>query len=110
MKSIYITSVGPHSGKTAFILALGKQLLAKSQKVGYFKPLSFQPWRIGGKVADEDNASAFGIDLTGKSLEEVEAEHIRRTLELTNGNRTETAKILKIGERTLYRKIKEYGL
>lgn len=56
MKSIYITSVGPHSGKTAFILALGKQLMAKSQKVGYFKPLSFQPWRIGGKLADEDSA------------------------------------------------------
>jgi BioD-like phosphotransacetylase family protein len=56
MKSIYITSVGPHSGKTAIILALGKQLMAKNYKVGYFKPLSFQPWRIGGKLADEDSA------------------------------------------------------
>lgn len=56
MKSIYITSVGPHSGKTAFILALGRQLMAKSQKVGYYKPLSFQPWRIGEKLADEDSA------------------------------------------------------
>jgi DNA-binding NtrC family response regulator len=27
-----------------------------------------------------------------------------------NGNREQAAKILKIGERTLYRKIKEYGL
>lgn len=56
MKSIYITSVGPHSGKTAFILALGKQLQEMGTKVGYFKPLSFQPWRIGDKVADEDSA------------------------------------------------------
>ncbi|MEN8240852.1 MAG: phosphotransacetylase family protein [Chloroflexota bacterium] len=56
MKSIYITSVGPHSGKTAICLALGKQLQAKKLKVGYFKPLSFQPWRIGDKLADEDAA------------------------------------------------------
>ncbi|MCI0499255.1 MAG: sigma-54 dependent transcriptional regulator [Planctomycetales bacterium] len=49
-------------------------------------------------------------DMTGKSLQEVEREHIRRTLELTGHNRTEAAKILQIGERTLYRKIKEYKL
>ncbi|MCE5186337.1 MAG: sigma-54 dependent transcriptional regulator [Planctomycetaceae bacterium] len=48
--------------------------------------------------------------MAGKSLSEVEREHIRRTLELTGHNRSETAKILQIGERTLYRKIKEYGL
>lgn len=49
-------------------------------------------------------------DLAGLPLEEVEREHIRRTLEMTGNNRTEAAKLLKIGERTLYRKIKEYGL
>ncbi len=48
--------------------------------------------------------------LFGKSLEEVEREHIANTLRLTNNNRTEAAKILKIGERTLYRKIKEYDI
>jgi two-component system response regulator HydG len=47
---------------------------------------------------------------TGKSLEEVEREHIRRTLEMTGNNRAEAARILKIGERTLYRKIREYKL
>jgi two-component system response regulator HydG len=49
-------------------------------------------------------------DMLGRPLEEVEREHIRRTLELTGQNRAEAAKILQIGERTLYRKIKEYGL
>jgi two-component system response regulator HydG len=48
--------------------------------------------------------------MAGKSLSEVEREHIRRTLEMTDHNRAETAKILQIGERTLYRKIKEYDL
>jgi len=46
----------------------------------------------------------------GMSLEEAEQELIRRTLEMTGGNREETAKILKIGERTLYRKLEKYGL
>jgi len=46
----------------------------------------------------------------GMSLEEAEKELIRRTLEMTNGNREETARLLKIGERTLYRKLDKYGL
>ena len=31
-------------------------------------------------------------------------------LALTKGNREQTAKLLGLGERTLYRKLKEYGL
>jgi two-component system response regulator HydG len=34
----------------------------------------------------------------------------RRKLKLTNGNREEAARLLDIGERTLYRKIKEYEI
>ena len=48
--------------------------------------------------------------LAGISLEEAEKELIRNTLKMTGGNREQAAKILGIGERTLYRKIKEYGL
>ena len=44
------------------------------------------------------------------SMEEVEKEMIRKTLEKTNGNRREAAKILGKSERTLYRKIKDYEL
>jgi len=46
----------------------------------------------------------------GMSLEEAEKDLIRATLELTHGNREEAAKILRIGERTLYRKLDKYGL
>jgi two-component system response regulator HydG len=49
-------------------------------------------------------------NLAGLTMEQVEREHIRSTLEMTQGNREHAAKILGIGERTLYRKIKEYGL
>ncbi len=44
------------------------------------------------------------------SLDELEREQIRRTLSKFNGNRRLTAKALNIGERTLYRKLKEYKL
>jgi two-component system response regulator HydG len=48
--------------------------------------------------------------LAGLSLEEAEKELIRQTLALTGGNREETARRLRIGERTLYRKLDKYGL
>lgn len=44
------------------------------------------------------------------SIEDVERELIRKTLEKTGGNRRDAAKILGKSERTLYRKIKDYGL
>lgn len=44
------------------------------------------------------------------SLENVEKDLIRRTLEQTGGNRRQAAQQIGISERTLYRKIKEYGL
>ena len=48
--------------------------------------------------------------LTGMSISEAERELIRNTLKSVNGNRQQAARMLGIGERTLYRKIKEYGL
>ncbi len=49
-------------------------------------------------------------DLVGKPLSEIESLYIAETLQFTSGNREEAAKLLGIGERTLYRKIKEYQL
>jgi len=46
----------------------------------------------------------------GQSLKEMEQELIISALRKTDGNRKETAKLLGIGERTLYRKLKEYNL
>ncbi len=48
--------------------------------------------------------------LGGLSLNDLEKQAIQETLEKTGGNREKAAKILGIGERTLYRKIKEYEL
>src|SRR5688500_6928077 len=49
-------------------------------------------------------------NLVGISITQAEKELIRNTLKMVNGNREQAAKILGIGERTLYRKIKEYDL
>jgi len=49
-------------------------------------------------------------DLAGVSLGQLEKQAIMDTLAKTKGNREQAAKILGIGERTLYRKIKEYNL
>ena len=51
-----------------------------------------------------------GANLAGVSLSELEKQAIIETLEKTKGNREKAAKVLGIGERTLYRKIKDYNL
>ncbi len=48
--------------------------------------------------------------LSGVSLNELEKQAIIDTLAKTGNNREKAAKLLGIGERTLYRKIKEYNL
>jgi DNA-binding NtrC family response regulator len=46
----------------------------------------------------------------GASMKEVERDLIERTLKEVGGNRKKAARHLGIGERTLYRRMKEYGL
>ncbi|MCP4593704.1 MAG: sigma-54-dependent Fis family transcriptional regulator [bacterium] len=46
----------------------------------------------------------------GLSMADVERLHIINTLRQTSGNRERAARILKISPRTLYRKLREYGL
>ena len=48
--------------------------------------------------------------MVGLTMAQVERIMIERTLQATGGNREQAAKILGIGTRTLYRKLKEYGL
>jgi two-component system response regulator HydG len=65
-------------------------------------------------VTDSDDA-AMGVSaglggLAGCGLGRLEKEAIRQTLAMAEGNREKAAQMLGIGERTLYRKLKEYGL
>jgi two-component system response regulator HydG len=65
-------------------------------------PVADKTWSI--------DASRGLRELVGKPLTEIEHIFILETLQSVAGNREEAAQILGIGERTLYRKIKEYGI
>ena len=64
----------------------------------------------GTPDAAEQPSGTSLVSLVGKPLEEVEQLFIAETLRVTGGNREDAAQMLGIGQRTLYRKIKEYGL
>ena len=102
----------------------------KNAVTGDLKPIAFDASRGGAEVQrfiapalDEEEsveeesllemADDFLVNpnILGKvSLEEVERELIQKTLKKFNFRKRQTAGALKISERTLYRKIKEYGL
>jgi len=44
------------------------------------------------------------------SLEEMEAQHVKRVIAAVDGNMTKAAEILKVDRRTLYRMVERYGL
>lgn len=57
MKTLFIMSMEPYSGKSAVCLAIGKRLQSDGYKVGYLKPISTQTWRTAeGTLVDEDAA------------------------------------------------------
>ena len=60
--------------------------------------------------ASTDIVPAGPPNLAGMSMADVEKLHIMNTLRMFGGNRERTAKALGIGARTLYRKLRDYGL
>lgn len=99
-----------------------KHLAAKLLKIDYKTLwLKSKRYKIDNKaIYEEDIPRHFlGIDiydpkgliLAGKSaLGEMEKDLIRKTIEKTNGHKTEAAKILQIDYKTLYNKIIQYNL
>jgi DNA-binding NtrC family response regulator len=66
---------------------------------------------VPDEVRSDDAEESLGLGgLAGIGLDRLEREAIRQTLAMTGGNREKTAQMLGIGERTLYRKLKEYGI
>jgi len=59
-------------------------------------------------AAAADHRSSTPSNLIGRPLTEVERYYIEQTLALTNNNREEAARMLGIGERTLYRSIQQW--
>ena len=70
-----------------------------------------EPRHVPDEIRSDDSSGPMEMgQLAGVGLEKLEKEAIRQTLAMTGGNREHTAALLGIGERTLYRKLKEYGL
>ena len=72
-------------------------------------PVELEPVTTAGQAAADGQPMGLA-SLVGKPLEEIERLFIGETLKLTGGNREQAAEMLGIGERTLYRKIKEFQL
>ncbi|MCY2961495.1 MAG: sigma-54 dependent transcriptional regulator [Planctomycetota bacterium] len=68
------------------------------------------PDSVQGTSAATGRGHGGGFELAGRSLAEVEKALIEVNLALCEKNREKTAKVLGMGERTLYRKLKEYGI
>ncbi len=73
------------------------------------------PPAVGGQVpVDPGTVVPAGGQITippqGKSLGEIEEEAVRMTLDLTGGNQSAAARILRISRPTLVRKMDKYGL
>ena len=80
-------------------------LLSLGQEVRMLRDLIVQnlPTRQGPMESED-----FDRVSRPETMDEMEAEIIRRTLDSVGGNRREAAHRLGIGERTLYRKLKKY--
>ncbi len=76
-------------------------------KVSSITPVSNNPVKSADSSDYQDTEVYVEENL---SLDDVEKEMIKKALERHNGKRKNAASDLKISERTLYRKIKEYGL
>ncbi len=67
---------------------------------------------VGGAIEPRDSAPAANVVTVrpGMSMAEIERAVIEAALRETRGNRRKAAELLQIGERTLYRKLREYQL
>jgi DNA-binding NtrC family response regulator len=79
-----------------------RMLLDLRREVGEVKTL------LRSAIEQAQDQSRLSRENSAMKLEEMEKEQIRRTLAEYGGNRRKTAQALGIGERTLYRKLKEY--
>jgi DNA-binding NtrC family response regulator len=77
---------------------------------GLIAPRGLMPWRATQPEPVVDVAVDEPREAPVHALRDSEREAIRKALQAANNNRRQAAKLLGISERTIYRKIKQYGL
>ena len=80
-----------------------------SGEIGHF-PRNKESINLPGKIEEHDPHNIKGEAIGDTNLQNLEKELIVRTLKFHNNNRRGAAKTLGMSERTLYRKINEYGI
>ena len=93
------------SGLRSEVVSLKNILLG--QPVGNSKFSDLKPQEVYGSDLKDYRVQEVAPE---ESLEDLEKVHIAKVLKRVSGNRRKAAKILGIGERTLYRKIEKYNL
>ena len=68
------------------------------------------PKQLPERLRDETSADRTLRLRVGATVKDMEKELIRATLQECKGNRAQTARILGVGRKTLYRKMQQYGL
>jgi DNA-binding NtrC family response regulator len=88
-------------------------LIENGSSVGQIKPLPVYqseetPIERGTEIEFSETGS--GLQRQIKTMDEVERDAILGALQATHGHRQQAARLLDMAERTLYRKIRQYGL
>ncbi len=93
------------------LISLKLDITELKQMIGQFIQTQMEWMKKQMPVAQEAGVmSENSQEIKPTSISAMERELIKETLKRFNGNRRKTAKALQISERTLYRKLHEYGL
>jgi two-component system nitrogen regulation response regulator NtrX len=95
------------------IKELKTYLIENGSSVGQIKPLPIYqsektPIERGTEIEFSETGSSLQHQI--KTMDQVERDAILGALRATNGHRQQAARLLDVAERTLYRKIRQYGL
>jgi transcriptional regulator with PAS, ATPase and Fis domain len=100
------------SGEQADFEMIYRALLSLAREVAEMKDLLIKSANHQEPPAKSRDTREHDMEVTPQvqTLQEMEKEMIRKALRAASSNRKLAARYLGIGERTLYRKLKEYGL
>ena len=90
--------------------SLGNESLDRSGEIGTLQPRSALDSMVVSPTGEIQIEAIKSASIGDVSMKELEKEMIIRTLKKFENNRRKTAELLGISERTLYRKINEYGI
>ena len=90
--------------------SLGNESLDRSGEIGTLQPRSALDSMVVSPTGEIQIEAIKSASIGDVSMKELEKEMIIRTLKKFDNNRRKTAELLGISERTLYRKINEYGI